>query len=333
MNVRPVRLVFGLLALVAIFVGCVPARGGWDLDALASRHRAVALRSGSRLADVLPHLLPDRDGATLFLCRWASELPIPVSLPAGASAAESLILQRALSAWEGAGLGVRFEVVLPGAGRLDIRFADPAGGGWVPSGTGDTITDCAILDDFDVPPQLERVAAKLSFASIILRRHNSDALGRPVPMSGPELLGAAVHELGHALGFAGHVATGDSVMVASTERVRQVGARLLAGEPLIDESLSALYALPPGVVVGRVELSPEQTMLARRLAAAARKAQLSGPFSRVGDTSARLLWRGMPMKSVALEVEHWPAVVRGRRPLRFAPNAAGKSMLGVQDRG
>jgi len=318
------------LALAALAVtglaACVPARGGWDERALAARHAELDAHAGNRLADALPHLQPDRDGAALFLCRWSTAAPIPVSLPADASDLERELLRLALRAWSEAGLGIRFVEVKRSPG-LEIRFANPERDGWAPRGAGDTVADCAISADFEAEARIDRVPADMSFASVYLQRSERDALGRVRALERDELLGAALHEVGHALGFAGHVVSGRSVMTAAPEISRSHGRRVLEGQAFADATLAALYALPSGVVVGRVEIAAEQRSVLSRLRGIALEARWQGPWSRVGDQSARLLWRERGGASAALELADWPARVRTGEVGVLEPNARAQSAL------
>jgi hypothetical protein len=323
--VRGFGLTLGVLWLAAV-VGCAPGQGGWDPDALGAYRHDVDAHPGQRLIDVLPHLQPDRDGGALFLCRWSTVAPIPVSLPLDASAKERRLLRSALAAWAESGLGVRF-IESPRAARLEIRFADIERDGWAPSGAGDTIADCAISADFYAAPQPDRVAADMSFASIYLKRMELDSLGRARPLSDEELMGTMLHELGHALGFAGHAAQGDSIMGPAPERARRHGRAVLAGKRFRDPTLAALYALPSGIVVGRIALAEDQRRVGTRLANMAAEAGWRGPWSRVGDDSARLLWREGDGIAAALDLAQWPARLRAGQAGAFEPNRRARSML------
>ena len=98
-------------ALVALFaIGCGSGPHGWDARLLEARYPALAETRGHRLEESPPYFAPGSGGVALFLCRWTGGAPIPVWLPATATSAETAILEQALSAWEGAGLGVHFRV-------------------------------------------------------------------------------------------------------------------------------------------------------------------------------------------------------------------------------
>ena len=203
-----------LLALLPI-PGCTSGAGGWDVRGLERRHPELSLHSGHRLGDASPYFAPSEDGLALFLCRWSTARAVPVALPSDASPGERDLLLRALAAWEGAGLGLEFSVGArvtgPGPRRgIEIEFVDDPERG-APAGSGDTVADCAISATA-APSSNASVAAELEYASVYLRRTRPDLLDRTVPLSSTELLGAAVHELGHALGFSGHVAWGSSLM-------------------------------------------------------------------------------------------------------------------------
>lgn len=312
-------------ALPAILVAssiaaCASTPAGWDVTALERRHPPVAGVSGHRLEHALPYFALAEDGLALFLCRWSTAEPIPVWLSPRAPAERLLVLERALAAWEGAGLGVRFQsrtwTDRPPLSGIVIELLEPEAIASVEA--ANTVADCGIPQEAPSAGEAP-IDAALQYASIHLYSDRPDALGRFVPLTAEELLGAAIHELGHALGFAGHVDRGGSVMSAhgQLDATRRWGRRVDRGEPLDEPSLAALYAAPSGVRVGRLPLARAQLDPLRELSAVATHAGLRGPFSRVGDRSARLLWRDVPGASVAVIVLDWPQVLL--EPARLEP--------------
>jgi len=270
--------------LLAALGGCAPSV--WNVEPLEPRLRALGAH---RLGDATPYLLPVHDELVLFLCRWETQEPIPVSLPAEASPPQRRALEAALGAWERAGLGVRFaRDAAPGRG-IELRFVTGSAGGAGTARTATTVADCA-LDPLDTS-RGERIVARLVSASIELQNEARDPLGRRVELSDAELAGSTLHELGHALGFQGHVRVGSSAMRRQVDEVRRAGRRLLAGEAFSDPTLRALYAVPSGAVVGRLPLPAGRTQPVDRLLALARSGALAGPLARMGDLEGQILFR------------------------------------------
>jgi hypothetical protein len=262
----------------------------------------------------------------LFLCRWSVQQPIPVSLPPDADARERRILRAALAAWSGAGIGVEFREVPPAEARLELRFA--SGGAGSPRGTGDALSDCAVeYREGRATVRDGRVRAEIRWASIHLIREEQGVLGRPVALQDDQLLGAALHELGHALGYSAHPGLGPSIMQRTTGGVQQIGARVAAGAPFSDPNLAALYALPSGVVVGRLRLDPAQVRLLSDFGRAARRLGLAGPYSRVGDVGARFFYRGPAGVPFALGLDDWRRGLARPREIVFEANAPAARLL------
>ena len=110
--------------------GCTSGAGGWDVRGLERRHPELSLHAGHRLGDASPYFAPAGDGLALFLCRWSTARAVPVALPSDASPEERDLLLRALTAWEGAGLGLEFRVgpAIPDADSrrgIEIEFVAP----------------------------------------------------------------------------------------------------------------------------------------------------------------------------------------------------------------
>ncbi len=276
-----------LLALAAACTGRV-----WSAGELARRHPVLERHTGHRLEDMHAYVLPRAGVVWLFTCRWSTEAPVGVWLSPDFEDEERRIVKRALDAWQRAGLGLRFAEV----GRAEARIlveavADPvdraAGAG---TGAGRAVVDCG-LDDRAHAFDTGRLAAELVRARVELARGGRDVLGRPRAHAPEELAGAALHELGHALGFQGHAQFGGTAMRRAPERVRALGRKLLADEPFHDPSLAALYALPSGSVLAARPVEAWRTDLVDRMARRAREEALEGPFVRVGDSASRIFWR------------------------------------------
>ena len=311
---------------MALAAACAAPHGGWNYSDLPAGLGDRAEVRNSRLFDSAPHWVPSGQGLLLFLCRWPDPGPIPVSLPQDADSRELRILRVALAAWSNAGLGIRFKEVAPDAARLEILFA-PSGDG-SPGGSGNALADCAIeIGPNGVVVEKGQVQARIVWASIHLNRRQVDALGREMALDDDQLLGAALHELGHALGYSGHPVQGASIMQRTTDEVRKIGARVASGAPLVDLNLRALYSLPSGVVVGRIPLEPDSARLLARFNTNAREVGLDGPFSRVGDTRTRYFYRGDQGSAYALTARHWRPGGGKTAEIAFEANAAAQVLL------
>jgi hypothetical protein len=318
------RSAWWLVALAA--VAC--ATGPWDIEALEARQPALAAISQHRLGDATPYLLPVPGGAVFFLCRWPGEAAIPVSLPPDATPEERAVLEAALRAWEGAGLGIRFaEGAAPGAG-IELRFIDPEAGATSTSYAANTITDCAVEPAALSDEIGARVPARLVFASVYLWRGGFDAIGRPVPHSQDEFAGSALHEIGHALGFQGHAHIGRTVMVKELDAARRAGKRLLAGRPFEDHTLRALYAVPSGTVVKRFAAPLRATERVGSMARIASERGFAGPWVRVGDIDGQIAWRDAAGAEYALRIFDVRKVLREPATLELWPTVPTLDLLG-----
>ncbi len=286
----------GLRRAAALALGAILAvacsSGGARHDDLLAQHPKLRSIEGQRLADANPYPLPLAGRLTFFHCHWSTEAPILVALPSDASAEERRALETALHAWEGAGLGVRFAVVDSADAGIAISFVsgtvDTAAG----QDTANTVVDCRIAPASQQSGALV-VGAAIARARIrIARITNADTLGHQRPLSAAELIGTALHELGHALGFQGHARQGDTVMVRETERIARFGKGVAAGDGFRDPSMRALYAIPSGAIVVSTPIDRCRTDLVDRMALVAEENHLDGPFVRVGESAGRIFWRG-----------------------------------------
>ncbi len=300
----------GRVAALAAALGAC-AGEGLDLRALEARHPALRALAPHRLGDSRPYALPLAGELTLFLCRWPTDAPIPVSLAGEPDAGQSAAFAAALRAWEAAGLGVRFA---PGDGTsgIRVRLRDD-----LVTSQADTVADCAVRGP-PGPGEPEVPGARLVGASIHVARAD------------PHLRETLLHELGHALGFQGHAPRGRTLMLAP-EAEALARARLVRGSsPVDDAALRALYAVPSGAIVARVTVSPAQTRPADRVRALATERGLAGPFARMGDRSGLLWWAGAGGRRLALRIEGALGALQRREALRVVPaSAEAERVLGA----
>ena len=248
-----------------------------------------------------------------------------VSLPGDASARELRALRGALRAMEAAaGLGVRFKEVEPARASITITLVDEP----PERGAGTVIADCRVDPAALEPRPVDVLPAELVHAAVrIARRKPTDWRGERLEPSEGELTGAALHELGHALGFQGHVSTGSSIMTREWERVAAVGERVAAGGRFDAPTLRALYAVPSGTVVRRVSVSPWRTDLLDRMATVAQREGLAGAYVRVGDRFGRVFWRSAKGNEYGFQIANLPDVVRDPVSLVVLPEARSRRVL------
>ena len=305
----PVRRALAAAVLIAGGAAALPgcAQPTWEPVGLERRYPELREIQGHRLADVRPYYWPAGGELTLLLCRWPDGARIPVVLPPEASADERHRLQAALAAWEQAGLGIRF-VPVPAltAGGIEIELVE----GMLSWGAN-TIADCAI----DSAASGDPLPARMVYASVQLARGD------------PRLVGSALHELGHALGFQGHPRRGASIMVRDAGRLRKTGDDVLKGAGFADATLSALYAVPSGTVLARIALVPGQTDPIDRLRAVGSLRGWQGPFLRAGDREGLVRWERRRGGDVTVLLRGLSAALDRPERLVIEPGPAARRIL------
>jgi hypothetical protein len=287
-----------LLAAAAATAAC--AGEGFDPEGLEARYPRLRALAPHPLGSSRPYALPLAGELTLFLCRWPTGEPISVSFAGEPDAAQREALAAALRGWEGAGLGVRFAPG-EGPGAIRVRLRDD-----LVTSQADTVADCRV-EGAPPPGATEVPGARIVGASIHVARGD------------PHLRLTLLHELGHALGFQGHVVRGRTLMLARESEVLARARRVTDSAPVDDAGLRALYAVPSGAIVARVPVARAQTLPADRLQAFAAERGLPGPFARMGDRSGLLWWAGSPGRRLALRVEGALGAPRRPAALRLAP--------------
>ncbi len=288
--------------------------------AAAALALACATLVGDPLAGLHPYVLPWRERVVLLTCRWETQRPLRVALPEDATADERRAIERVLAAWEGAGLGVRFEA--DSDEPADIQLALVAGAvrreGDLP-GSGLTVADCRAQPGG---------AAELVHARVVVARTiGPDWRGRERELSPGEFAGTLFHELGHALGFQGHARGEGDPMARSVDATRRAGARVLRGEDVQSAALRALYARPSGTVLREARTSRWRSEEVDRMAALAARKRLDGPFLRVGDASARVFWRDASGEEYGFLIPNLAETLGDPTRILVIPEAGARRLL------
>ncbi len=320
------------MLLVAVAgLGCSTGGGGWRINELSARTIEWKGVKGQRLPDVLATPSIEARRVDLLLCRWRLDGPIRVAWPADANEQELAAFEQARAAWSSVVDGL--ELVTADATDADIRVVLVASDDEnAPTGTADTVTDC-IVDGgaaaFADPDDRGRIASAL----ITMRRENVDWAGGTSPMTEEEFLAAVLHELGHALGIAGHIGSRSSVMSAERSKVKRVASRVRKGERLREPTLEALYTVPLGTVVGVVafdaRLRPSMDMLAELAA----RSGWRGPFGRAGGDTAHVFWQTPEGRHPGVFTFEWTNGIRGKRALDWRLSLSARAALDAAQRG
>jgi hypothetical protein len=327
-----------------VLVGCVPQQGGWNVDELADAEPGIAALTPHRLGDMIPY--PALGGAVggsgadriaLIACRFRSPRSLRVrgggphwpAVWAGVAveAIDRSMPDLVLSLEERDDASVDGE--RPEITVVTIGEVDAAG----PSGLGDTLTEC------DVSMRDDGVAdfrGELVGAEIRMRRAQLDVANRIRAASEEEWIGALMHELGHALGFAGHAAIGASILVRDQTALRAAGRRALRGETAPDPTLDALYLLRPGQRLGARDLRTESTrwleaVRAHRDRRTAEGLRSVGVFASVGDEAARIVWRYADGSQLGVRMPAWRRELKEGAAITLVPDRATRAVISRGD--
>jgi hypothetical protein len=339
------RIASSLLgALILLALACVPLRGGWDVDALVSKEPAIAALEGQRLGDMLPFPALDGDGIALVACRYVEGQSVRVHgggphWPGDWGRAAVRALNRSV---EGVDLVFEEDGGSIAKARPSVEIvALEAIGGAGPVGLGDTLSEC---DVSPIRPSIpsERQVGKRAFrgvltgAEIRMRRAQLDMSGQVREASEEEWVGALMHELAHSLGFAGHVAAGDSILVRDERKIRAAGRRALVGgivgEVVADETLEALYRLRPGQLLGTRTIRAEDLPWLRSIRELDRVRSgmgrpLVGMFASVGDREARIVWRYSDGSQLGIRLPHWQSELRSGSGITLRPDRTTRLLI------
>ena len=322
------------LVLTVFTAGCSSPRGGWDLEVVQRGYPTLARLSGHRLGDMLPFASFEGDRVVLRACRFSSGRTIRVSghgrgwpqawargaVSALDRGARGFALSLQDLAGNDPGSRVDSEIRI-----LSLDATDEA----APIGLADTLSVCDISPAADGRTE---VRGLLRGSVIRIKRARLDWRGNLVEVSGEEWVGALMHEIGHALGFAGHARTGDSILVRDQDRLRRAGRRALAGQPWRDETLEALYQLKPGQRLGTRRLSVEAISILHGihqvvegcLASSSRGVEIR---SSVGDSQARVEWLLPDGRRLSVRMRHWRDELQAGGEITLRPDAATRLAL------
>lgn len=317
---------------LSLLFGCAAPTGGWDLDRLLADHPAIASLPHQRIGDMTPYPAW-RDGQLVaVVCRFDSPEPIPIrgDGPGWQAAWARAAVAAVDRGVEGVGLILVDQAdntggsVRPPAIEIESIEAPQAAG---PGGLGDTIAFC------DVSPTREGAVRGVVYgATIRIRRTLPLPTGRVHHADRAEWTGALLHELGHALGFAGHAAIGDSIVHLEQSRLRVLGRRAAASEPFSMPTISALYQIEPGRLLLEPDVeSSAQDAIRSVLALVEARRQRLGPPERVisiaGDENARLVWSWQGGVTAALDFPDWRKAISSGDPVRADPSASTRRAI------
>lgn len=343
-----------LASLLLCLLACVPPRGGWDSEALVRTSPELRALVDHRLGDLVPFpalaLDPARDPdgeasarIELVACRFApgTTLRVRAEGPGWSEATGNRALEALAEGLAALDLDLVRTQTLPA--EIEIHAVDGIGSG-APDGLGDTLVECDV----------DRVAAEtgadakggvwrgkgairgvVSRAEIRMRRSGFDRAGRASRATDEEWTGALLHELAHALGFSGHAVTGGSLLVRDEGWLRKQGRAALAGEAISDATLTALYRLAPGQVLGERPLSPAGAKWVEAILALDRRRTAEGNprvalVASTGDREARLSFRYADGSRLGLRFPGFAqALRRGDAILAVPDRAAFEAVLAL----
>ncbi len=327
---------FSVGLVFAASIGCVPLRGGWDVDRVLEEEGISDRGPERRIGDMLPFPVLEGDRVGLIACRFPRGRVVRVRgggpgwEPDWGRAAVDAVARRIGST------AIRLEledsvesVPIPEIEILATRGGDGSG----PRGLGDTLGECDVSPLAGSPG---RVRGRLVHAEIRMRRWGWDRAGRPVVSTAEEWVGALMHELGHALGFSGHVARGDSILVRDQGILRKIGRGALAGRAGRDVPLAALYRLPTGRRLGARRIrEADRAWLTRfeRWRTRSREAASSIDAIRasVGDREAAIVWTLADGRQFRVRFPAWQAELRARGSISALPDDALARLLEQED--
>ena len=338
---RDARILSGVVAAsFLVGVGCVPLRGGWDSEALVASEPSIAAFEGQRLGDMLPFPALDGDRIVLIACRYEAGDLVRVR-----GGGPQWPVEWARSAVRALDRGVaRIDLILEDSSRseskirptIDVVTVEAIGGAG-PAGLGDTLSACDVssmnspadASDGDDGPRFRGV---MTGAEIRMRRAQLDQTGQVREASAEEWVGALMHELAHALGFAGHVAVGDSILVRDEMKIRAAGRRALLGESVADDTLAALYQLRPGQILGSRTVQAEDVAWLRVIRELDRARSVGGRpsmglFASVGDREARIVWRYADGSQLGVRFPNWQSELRRGDAITLRPDRRTRLLI------
>jgi len=310
---------------VSTLLACIPPRGGWDVDALVMAEPSIAALEGQRLGDMIPFPAPDGDRIMLVACRFAPKQLVRVR--GGGS--------QWPTDWGRAAVGAlnqsvdRVELILEADGESVLRTRPDL---------GDTLSECDVSSTRSQTTGVSGARRGLLIgAEIRMRRARLDMALQVQDASAEEWIGALMHELAHALGFAGHAAAGPTILVQEESRLRAAGRHALDGRTVADPTLEALYLLRPGQGLGTRSVKADDVRwlhairkLDHQRSAAGRPSV--GMLSSVGDDEARVVWRYSDGSQLGIRFPYWRSELRSGAPITLRPDLGTKRLLAIASR-